>query len=57
MVTEMCHFTTLSFQPYLFRLESAGLSAEVAPFGNSRIKHLLAAPLDLSQLATSFIVF
>ena len=54
--TEMVHFPWLASLELCIHSKMTGhYPCRVTPFGNPRIKRLLAAPRGLSQLATSFI--
>ena len=54
--TEMFHFPTFPPSALCVQAEVTGhYSSRVSPFGNPRIKALLAAPRGLSQPYTSFI--
>ena len=56
--TEMFHFPTLPLSTLYIQIEMTGhYSRRVPPFGNPRIKALLAAPRGFSQPHTTFFGF
>ena len=55
--TEMVHFPSLASVTYEFSHGLHGFPCRVAPFGDPRVKRLLAATRGFSQLAASFIAF